>query len=51
MFASNLLVQAFTPITYDRQAITNSILIGIIASPLYILYLQNTHLITINKEK
>ena len=50
MFASNLLVQAFTPITYERQAITNSILIGIIASPLYILYLQNTHLITINKE-
>ena len=31
MFASNLLVKAFTPITYDRQAIANSILIGMIS--------------------
>ena len=50
MIMANQLVKIFTPITYDRQAITNSIIIGIIASPLYILYLQNTHLITIEKE-
>jgi O-antigen/teichoic acid export membrane protein len=50
MIMANQLVKIFTPITYDRQAITNSIIIGIIASPLYILYLQNTHLITIHKE-
>jgi O-antigen/teichoic acid export membrane protein len=50
MIMANQLVKIFTPITYDRQAITNSIIIGIIASPLYILYLQNTHLITIDKE-
>jgi hypothetical protein len=44
------LVPIFVPDTYNLGEITRAIVIGISFTPLYVLYLQNTHLLTMNKK-
>ena len=47
---SKPLVSIFVPDNYNLNEITRAILIGISFTPLYVLYLQNTHLLTMNKK-
>jgi O-antigen/teichoic acid export membrane protein len=47
---SKPLVSIFVPDNYNLIEITRAIVIGIIFTPLYVLYLQNTHLLTMNKK-
>jgi len=44
------LVPIFVPDNYNLGEITRAIVIGISFTPLYVLYLQNTHLLTMNKK-
>ena len=46
---SKPLVSIFVPDNYNLTEITRAIVIGISFTPLYVLYLQNTHLLTMNK--
>jgi O-antigen/teichoic acid export membrane protein len=46
---SKPLVSIFVPDNYNLTEITRAIVIGISFTPLYVLYLQNTHLLTLNK--
>ena len=43
-------INLFVPNSYNQIDISKSIIIGITFSPLYILYLQNTHIVTITKK-
>jgi O-antigen/teichoic acid export membrane protein len=43
---SNIIVSTFVPITYNQLEITKAIIIGVSFTPLYLLYLQNTHIFT-----
>jgi O-antigen/teichoic acid export membrane protein len=47
---SKPLVLIFVPDNYNFTEITRAIVIGISFTPLYVLYLQNTHLLTLNKK-
>ena len=47
---SKLIVQTLAPTNYDLLGIQKAIVIGVCLSPLYVLYLQNTHLITKDKK-
>ena len=47
---SKPLVSIFVPDNYNLTEITRAIVIGISFTPLYVLYLQNTHLLTMNKK-
>jgi O-antigen/teichoic acid export membrane protein len=47
---SKPLVSIFVPDNYNLTEITRAIVIGISFTPLYALYLQNTHLLTMNKK-
>jgi O-antigen/teichoic acid export membrane protein len=47
---SKTLVSIFVPDNYNFPEITKAIVIGISFTPLYVLYLQNTHLLTMNKK-
>jgi O-antigen/teichoic acid export membrane protein len=47
---SKPLVSIFVPDNYNFTEITRAIVIGISFTPLYVLYLQNTHLLTLNKK-
>ncbi|KGA20882.1 hypothetical protein GM51_4760 [freshwater metagenome] len=47
---SKLFVPIFVPDNYNSTEITKAIVIGISFTPLYVLYLQNTHLLTMNKK-
>ena len=47
---SKTLVSIFVPDNYNSAEITRAIVIGISFTPLYVLYLQNTHLLTMNKK-
>jgi O-antigen/teichoic acid export membrane protein len=44
------LINYIVPDNYDQIEITKSIIIGLSFSPLYILYLQNTHIIAMKKK-
>ena len=47
---SKPLVSIFVPDNYNLIEIARAIMIGISFTPLYVLYLQNTHLLTMNKK-
>ena len=47
---SKLIVMIFVPSNYNQIEISRAIILGISFSPLYIIYLQNTHLLTISKK-
>lgn len=49
VFFSKFIVMIFVPSDYNQIGISKAIIIGLSFSPLYVIYLQNTHLLTISK--
>ena len=47
---SKLIVSMFVPNTYNQIEISKAIIIGLSFTPLYVIYLQNTHLFTVAKK-
>jgi len=47
---SKFIVVIFVPDNYNQIEISKAIIVGLSFSPLYIIYLQNTHLLTISKK-
>ena len=47
---SKFIVSMFVPNTYNQIEISRAIIIGLSFTPLYVIYLQNTHLFTVAKK-
>jgi O-antigen/teichoic acid export membrane protein len=47
---SKIIVSIFAPTNYDQIEISRAIVLGLSFTPLYVLYLQNTHLLTMHKK-
>jgi len=47
---SKFIVSMFVPNTYNQIEISKAIIIGLSFTPLYVIYLQNTHLFTVAKK-
>ena len=47
---SKIIVSIFAPANYDQIEISRAIVLGLSFTPLYVLYLQNTHLLTMRKK-